>query len=427
MASLVRLIRKTYRMVDPLEGKRVMHNVASLSWLQAITYVLPLIILPYLFRIIGPERFGLVAFAQAFVQYFIILTDYGFSVSATKEISLCHEDNARVSRVFSAVMTVKIALALLSFLVLSGIVYFVPKFRDDWMVYVLSFGAVAGGAIFPVWFFQGVERMRYIARLNIVGEFAFVFCILLFVRGPEDYLKVPLVGSSVLLITGLAAQYILWSKFGMSFRWPEYKDIRRQLKAGWDVFISVVAINAYTTTRVFAVGLLTNNTLTGFYSVAERISGAIQTFPLSSFSQAIFPRLSKIFHKNKAKAFEIMRHIQLITIVISLICLPVFFLLAPLIVKLVCGGTYPAAVLSLRFLLVSVFFISSNAFRVQFLLVCGRTDIYSKIHVSMAMIGLPLIIIFIYAFSYAGAAIATAAIEAGVFTITYFTVKKLKF
>jgi len=404
-----------------------MHNVASLSWLQAITYVLPVIILPYLFRVIGPERFGLVAFAQAFVQYFIILTDYGFSVSATKEISLCHEDNARISRVFCAVMAVKIALAFLSFLVLSGIVYFIPKFRNDWMVYVLSFGAVAGGAIFPVWFFQGVEKMRYIARLNIIGEFAFVFCILLFVRGPEDYLKVPLIGSSVLLITGLAGQYILWSKFGMSFQWPEYKDINRQLKAGWDVFISVVAINAYTTTRVFAVGLLTNNTLTGFYSIAEKIAGAVQAFPLSSFSQAIFPRLSKIFHKNKTKAFEIMRHIQLITIVISLICLPVFFILAPLIVKLVCGGTYPAAVLSLRFLLVSVFFISSNAFRVQFLLVCGKTDVYSKIHVVMAMIGLPLIIIFIYAFSYAGAAMATAAIEAGVFTITYFTVKKLKF
>ena len=143
-------------MVDPLEGKRVMHNVASLSWLQAITYVLPVIILPYLFRVIGPEKFGLIAFAQAFVQYFIILTDYGFSVSATKEISLCHEDNVKIARVFSAVMAVKIALAFLSFVVLSGIVYFVPKFRQDWMVYVLSFGAVAGGAcsrpgVFRAW------------------------------------------------------------------------------------------------------------------------------------------------------------------------------------------------------------------------------------------------------------------------------------
>ena len=122
-----------------------------------------------------------------------------------------------------------------------------------------------------------------------------------------------------------------------------------------------------------------------------------------------------------------MQQVQWITIIISLICLPLFFILAPLIVKLVCGGTYPAAVLSLRFLLISVFFIASNAFRVQFLLVCGRTDFYSRIHITMATIGLPLIIILIYSFSYVGAAMATAIIEAGVFTITYFTVKRLRF
>jgi PST family polysaccharide transporter len=222
-------------------------------------------------------------------------------------------------------------------------------------------------------------------------------------------------------------QYILFTRFDVSFQLPKLKDLLQQLQSGWNVFISVLAINAYTSTRVFAVGLLTNNTLTGFYSIAEKIANAAQTFPLSAFSQAIFPRLSKIFQKHKMKAFEIMEQVQLITVIISLIFLPLIFVLAPLIVKLVCGGTYPAAVLSLRFLLVSIFFISSNAFRVQFLLVCGKTDIYSRIHITMATIGLPLIIILIYFFSYTGAAMATTLIEAGVFTMTYFTVRKMSF
>ena len=71
MQSLFKLIQKTYRMVDPLEGSRVMRNVSSLSSLQVVTYIFPIIILPYLFRIIGPEKFGLIAFAQALVQYFL--------------------------------------------------------------------------------------------------------------------------------------------------------------------------------------------------------------------------------------------------------------------------------------------------------------------------------------------------------------------
>jgi PST family polysaccharide transporter len=414
-------------MVEHQGSSKGLHNVISLSGLQVITYILPIVILPYLFRVIGPEKFGLIAFAQAFVQYFMLLTDYGFSVSATKEIALCLEDKTKVCNVVSAVMTIKTILAFFSLLVLCIVVYFVPRFKDDWMIYTLSFGAVIGNTLFPAWFFQGSENMKYTAKINIFGEIIYAASIFIFIHSPGDYLLVPTITSLTALITGLLGQYILLNRFNLTLQVPKLNDLRQQLWGGWNVFISVVAINAYTTTRVFAVGLLTNNTLTGFYSVAERISNAVQTFPLSSFTQAIFPRLSKIFHKNKLKAFEIMNQAQLITVIISLIFLPLIFILAPLIVKLVCGGTYPAAVLSLRFLLIAVFFISSNAFRVQFLLVCGKTDTYSRIHITMALIGLPLLIVFISCFSYVGAAMATTIIEASVFTMTWLSIRKLHF
>jgi len=414
-------------MAQPRERRVVMKNVASLSLLQAITYLLPIIILPYLFRVIGPEKFGLIAFAQAFVQYFMILTDYGFNISATKEISLCRNEHVKVCQVFSSVIMVKLALSFLSLLFLGVILYFVPKFRNDWPVYVFSFGAVVGNTLFPIWFFQGTEEMRHIADLNIAGGIIQAFFIFCFVKGPQDYLIVPLITSGGYLLTGIMGQYIVFRRFGVFFKFQGYKHIRQQLRAGWDIFISIAAINAYTTTRIFTVGLLTNNTVTGLYSIAEKIAGLFQTFPLSSFSQAIFPRLSKMFHRNKMKALQIMRRIQQITVLISLIFLPLGFLFADAIVRVACGRAYGETVLSLRLLIVSVFFVSANAFRVQFLLVCGKTHIYSRIHVITAMIGLPLIFLLIYSFSYVGAAVATVAIEAGIFTITYFTVKKLKF
>lgn len=427
MHSFIQLIQKTYKMIAPKERKIVLDNIVSLSALQAVTYLLPVVILPYLFRIIGPERFGLISFAQAFVQYFMIITDYGFNISATKEISLCREEHNKVCTAFSSVMIIKIGLAFLSLLIMGIIVYFIPKFKNDWLVYVLSFGAVIGNTLFPVWFFQGTEKMKYTANLNILGSITLAFLIFFFVRGPGDYLKVPLIYSFVFLTTGLLGQYVVFQRFKVSFKLQGYKNIGQQLKAGWDIFISIAAINAYTTTRIFTVGLLTNNTITGFYSIAEKIATLFQTFPLTSFTQALFPRLSKIFHKNKVKAFKIMSRLQQITINVTLIGLPLALIFSNLIVKIICGQDYQQTVLSLRILLISIFFISSNAFRVQFLLVCGKTHIYSRIHVIMAMVGLPLIFLLIYSFSYAGAAIATVVIEAGIFTITYFKVKRLKF
>jgi polysaccharide transporter, PST family len=427
--TLIRLIKHTYSMAEPHEGRAVMNNVAFLSGLQAIMYLLPIIVLPFLFRTIGPERFGLIAFAQALVQYFIILTDYGFSVSATKEISLRqHEnDHGKINEVFAAVMTIKMLLVVISFLILAAIVYFVPRFRYEWMVYILSFGMVAGTALFPVWFFQGMEKMKYIAKINILGEVIYALSIFSFVRGPQDYIVVPIINSFVFLTIGIVGQYIAFKRFGVSYKFPGWEKIRQEMKSGWDVFISIVAINAYTNSRVFAVGLFTNNTLTGFYSIAERIANVAQTFPLLSFSQAIFPRLSKIFHKNHSLAQKIMQQVQLITVLISLIFLPLIVIFAPWLVRVICGGYYPETIWSLRLLLVGVFFVSANAFRVQFLLVCGKTQEYSKIHVTMALVGLPLIILLIYYFSYVGAALATAFIEAGIFTLTYLRIRKIHF
>lgn len=426
MQSIFKLIRKTYNMAQPHERKAVLSNVAFLSALQTITYILPIFIIPYLFRVIGPEKFGLIAFAQAFVQYFMIITDYGFNISATKEISLCRNEHSKVCNIFSSVMTVKMGLAFLSLIILATIVYFIPKFRGDWPVYALSFGAVLGNTLFPNWFFQGTEKMEYIANLNIAGGIIYALLIFIFVKAPQDFLIVPLISSCVFLATGILGQYTVFRRFKVQFSLTEYKNIKQQLRAGWDIFISIAAINAYTTTRIFAIGILTNNTVTGFYSIAEKISGLFQTFPLTSFSQAVFPRLSKIFHRNKKRALEIMQRLQQISVAVSLIFLPLAFIFAHFIVRIVCAGDYLETVLSLRLLLISVFFISANAFRVQFLLVCGKTHIYSRIHVVMAMIGLPLIFLLISSFSYVGAAVATVTIEAGIFCITYLTVRALK-
>lgn len=413
------------KMITPKERKVVLTNFISLTTLQSINYVLPIIVLPYLIRAIGPENFGLIAFAQAFVQYFMILTDYGFSLTATREISLCKGEKGKICSIFSSVMTVKIILTFVSFLILIAIINFIPRFKHDWLVYVLSFGAVVGNTLFPVWFFQGQEKMRYISVANIIGGIIYTICIFIFVRGPSDYLLVPLLNSIFFILTGIIGLYIAFSKFELEFIFQTYADIKQELKMGWNIFISIVAINAYTTTRIFAVGLLTNNILTGYYSIAERISNVIQTFPLASLSQAIYPRLSSIFSRNKKRAFKIMEKIQKSTTLSYSMVLPVAILIAPWIVKIICAAEYKEVVIVLRLLLISVFFITANAFKVQFLLVFGRPDIYSRIHVATALVALPAIFIFIHTFSYLGAALATIITEAGVFVFTSQVIENL--
>jgi len=413
------------RIVTHKERKIVLSNFISLTTLQTISYILPLVVLPYLIRVIGIEKFGLVAFAFSLVQYFMILTDYGFSISATKTISLIGEHKQKTSEVFSSVMTVKLMFAAVSFLMLSVIIYIVPKFRADWLVYILSFGSVIGSTLFPVWFFQGKEKMSYISVVNVAAGFIYVVCIFLFIKGPKDFLFVPALNSLLSIVSGILGLYIAFKKFRIKFILQKYLTIKQELRTGWDIFISTLSVNAYTTSRVFAMGLLTNNVVTGYYSLAEKIANYIQTFPMDSFTRAVFPRISNVFAKNKQRAVAIMYRIQDGITLGFVVSLPIAFFLAPWIIQLTCGVAYKEVVVTLRLLLAAVFFVGANNFKIQFLLVCGKQDLYAKIHISAALIGLPLIFIFIYRFSYIGAAFATVLIEAGVFIATSLILEKL--
>lgn len=416
---------KHRKIITHKEHKIVLSNFLSLTTLQGISYILPLVVIPYLIRVIGMEKFGLIAFAQSFVQYFMILTDYGFSLSATKTISLIGEHKEKTSAFFSSVMTVKLMFAGISFLVLCAAIYLVPKFSNDWLVYILSFGTVIGSTLFPVWFFQGKEKMAYITSVNVAGGIAYAASIFVFIKSPSDYLFVPLLNSLFSIISGILGLYIAFKKFRISFIIQKYVTIKQELKTGWDIFISILSINAYTASRIFAVGLLTNNVITGYYSIAERIANVIQTFPMDSFTRAVFPRISNVFAKNKQRAVAIMFRIQDGITLGFVISLPIAYILAPLIIQVACGAVYPEVVLTLRLLLGAVFFVGANNFKVQFLLVCGKQDLYAKIHVTAALVGLPLIFILISRFSYLGAAFATVLTEAGVFITTSLFIDKL--
>src|SRR5271154_3599110 len=121
-------------------SRRVVGNATSMMAVTAGSYLLPLINVPYLLRVIGPEHYGLITFSQAVMTYFITLNDYGFNLSATRELALCRENDASRSELYSTVMAIKASLCLISFLVLSILVHVVPRFHANATVFFASFG-----------------------------------------------------------------------------------------------------------------------------------------------------------------------------------------------------------------------------------------------------------------------------------------------
>jgi len=199
------------------EKKRLASNIFSLSALQGASYFLPLLTVPYLVRVLGPDYFGLLAFATATIGFFMLITDYGFNLSATRQISIHRDDLAKVNELFSSVMMIKSALMVISFGLLSLLVFSFEKFSQHWEVCFITFGMVIGQVLFPVWLFQGMERMKYITYFNIGAKVFFTVCVFIFVQEQADYLFVPLLMALGFIVAGIWSLYLVKKQFAVSF------------------------------------------------------------------------------------------------------------------------------------------------------------------------------------------------------------------
>lgn len=318
------------------DTKRVFTNFLSLSVLQGANLLLPLITFPYLVRVLGIEGFGLIQFALATIAYFEIVTDYGFDLSATRQISIHRNDKEKMISIFSSVLTIKAVLCFVSFGLLALLVFSFGKFSEFWMIYLLTFGRVVGHFIFPIWFFQGMERMKISTYLNLTAKFIFTVAIFIFVKAKEDIYLVPIFNSLGFIIAGIIALVEIYYVFGVSFKFQSKEILIEQLKDGWHIFLSRIYVNIYTTTNTFLLGVMTNNLIVGYYSVAAKIVEAFNSV-FQPANNALYPYMSKLYHDNVKKFYELVRQMNIVYFVMAVCILTGAFFLGKFAIEVVNG------------------------------------------------------------------------------------------
>ena len=334
------------------DKKRLLSNFLSLSVLQGANYILPLITLPYLVRTLGAEKFGLIMFAQAFVQYFITLTDYGFNLSATREISIHRENKEKVSEIFSSVMIIKFILLFISLIFLTLIVFLIDKLKEDWIIFYLTFGIVIGQVLFPVWLFQGMEKMKYITLVEVSIKVFFLILIFVFIHTSDDFWKAPLINSLGMILGGIFSIFIAIKQFSIKFYIPSLKIIFNYLRSSTSLFLSQVSVTLFNQTNTFIGGLIFNYSLIGFYNAAEKIFVALRN---------IFGIIFRTFHPFFSRRNKDMSHsYNIFALVVSLLPSLLLFLTADIIVRLLYGSGFEITVDALKILSIALFFSGIN-------------------------------------------------------------------
>jgi PST family polysaccharide transporter len=409
------------------DNKNLINNIFSLSILHGLNYILPMLTIPYLVRVLGPEYFGLLAYVTSIISFFILITDYGFNLSATRQVSIHREDKKKINDIFSSVMTIKIALLLITLVVLSIFIFSIDKFNENWELYFITFGMVFGSVIYPVWLFQGLERMKYITYLDVGFKGLFTSCIFLFVKEPADYLLVPLLTSMGFITAGIGSLILVRKKFEVKFISQSLSMIKFQLKEGWYVFFSSIGTTLYTNGTVIILGLFTNNSVVGYFAAAEKIVRAGKKL-YAPIAQAIYPSISLKIKNDKKAGLQFIRKTSFIIGSVMLVLSFSIFIFAEPIVSLLLGNQFQQSIIPLKIMAFLPFiFTLSNILGVQTMLNLDYGREYSLIIIITSVFSIAMATILIFFYKSIGASLSLLITQILILVIlSFFMIYKIK-
>lgn len=377
------------------EVKVLIENFLSLSLLQVVGYILPLITLPYIARVIGVENFGSIAFASAVIVFFQTLTDYGFNYTGIRDISRIRDNKIETSLAFSRIIFARVFLLVLSFIILLLLILLVPKFKENEVILLYTFTLIPGYVMYPEWFFQALEKMKYSSILSVIIKILFTCSIFIFIRDKEDYIYIPLINGLGFMFVGIMA-FILIYKQGYKLVRVSIKEIAEVIKNSTNMFVTLILPNLYTNMSTIFIELFWGKGATGIFDAGYKFIGITQQFT-NVLSRAFYPFLARRMDKHSLY--------EKISFVLSLVISAILYFSAPLIVKYFYTEEFSDAVIVLRILAISpLFLFMMNAYGTNYLVLKGKERLLRNIVIICSLIGLLITYYFTLNFSYKGAA-----------------------
>lgn len=389
-------------------------NISALYVVQIANYLLPLITLPWLTRVLGPEGYGKISFAVATTAYFVMLADYGFNLTATKEIAVHRDNKAKRSEIFWHVLAIKALLAVAGALVLLLLGLIIDKFAASSKLLAIAFVGVFSSVLTPTWYYQGMERLGLLSLMSLGCRLIFLPLIFLFVVRPEDTAIALVITVGGGLLAGIMSLLDIFRRQEVVRSALCLDRMQATLVDGWHLFLSSAAISLYTNTNIVLLGFLAGDRVVGYYAGAEKLIRAAQGL-LGPVSQAVYPRISYLMHQSREEAFSLIRWVLvwqgLGTGMVSLALL----VAAPFLVPILFGSAFMETTYTLMWLAPLPFLIGlSNVFGIQTMIPMGMKKVFSRILLGSGVVNILLLVPLALHFGSQGAAMAVLVTEATV-------------
>lgn len=405
-------LKRKLSSIGSANAKTLTKNFSALAVLQAMRYLIPFIVLPYVTPIIGVTHFGEIAVAYAIALIFQTVVNFSFDFIGARDVARNREDMGKVSEIVSTILCARIVLYVIAFVLLGGIVLAVPKFREIWLLILISVATAFFSMNVSEWFFQGIEKMEHITIVNVISRVVYIVLIFTFIKEREDYLLYPIFNLLGFVMASMYSIVMMTRKYKCRLHIPPFSKILDSFKIGKDLFVNQVCMSLCINLPNILLGTISGSAAAGLYDAAGKLHNAGK-HSIDVLNRTFFPFLSRQMDKHTGY--------RRINFFFSLLLAVLLFFLAPLLIRLLYSDEFLPAIPLLRILAVSVFFTGiSSAYGVNYLLLIGREKLLRNITLTVTLLGVVLFVVLTYLYSTVGAAVAVVILNAA-FALSYFT------
>lgn len=356
----------------------IFKNFGYLSLLRVFEIVLPLLSYPYLIRVLDISDYGNIIFAQSLVYYFTILINYGFNISATKNIARNNSNQEKLSEIFTSTIVAKLILFFVAILILILVLAFVDFSEKLSLIIKVSFLINIFHLFYPGWYFQGLDKMKLITIINVVSKIVFTAGIFIFVKTQADYLAVPILWVLGSMVSALLALYIVLISDRIEFTRITWDKLKNTFNESSPFFLSNLSVELYVNANKVILGFFLGMKEVAVYDLANKILTIIK-IPIITITQSSFPTFAR------EKDIKQINFYSLIGLSLTIVLIISAWIFAKPIILLLGTESLSESISIMRILVVAALFVSISQFLgTARLVVFGFTRTFSKIIISSA-------------------------------------------
>jgi len=268
-------------------------NAVYNTFLSLSQVLVPVIVFPYVSRVLGPKGVGDIGFVDSFLQFVVLLSALGIPIYGVREIAKTRHDRLGRSVLFSELLLLHFLSTLLVSVVYWALFTLHPKLAVHHHLFVISMGMLYMQVFMIEWLFQGLEAFAFITKRALVFRLLSVVLIFWLVKAADDtvvyFLIIFLTGVSNMIVNVIYARRYV----GLRFR---NLHLKRHLKPLLYIFSFGIVVSFYTVLDTSLLGLMRDTKEVGYYNAVTRVVKLVVAV-LTAFVLVAIPTLSVSFAK----------------------------------------------------------------------------------------------------------------------------------